>query len=451
MAYQIGFGKADITPRLGIQGRVGITHFLNLPGDPVSIQALYFSQGMDEVLQLTADVVGITGETLVQIRERVSEATGIPSEQIIITATHTHASPWVWTRQAREAREQGIEFLDEPWFQRFMKGFMEAAREAKSSARDSLLKVGTAEVDRVASNRLEHGWRSSWTEDPELRDKPVGSIDAQVRVLAICEPEGKIRAVVTNYSCHPTAFGGGEVPFVSPDYPYFAQRRLSLKLGYPVSLIYWMGCAGDINTGKFCAEGNDEEVAGFGVRLGDAVLEALNEAQPLEGPLEVTREKHAFEVGDWMSTVKEAKQKFLEKGKPLSRRLAAGEPLVYEDYHEWRMALKHLDFCQCLVDGKMPVELIRLRVGPLAVLFVPGEWFHRIGLSLAGERTPISESIPAAWVTTLADFDLNYIPDPDSFSQKEWYGVSPRMRILSDTGIREMIEASRRLLRKEGV
>lgn len=445
----VGYGKVDISPELGIQGRVGITHFLNVPGDPVAVQALYFSQGMGEVLQLTADVVGITGETLEAIRERVSRVTGIASDQIIISATHTHASPWVWTQQAREARKLGIEFLDEDWFNHFLKAFEDAARDAKASARETLLKVGTAEVERVASNRLEYGWRSSWTEDPEKRAQPVGSIDPQVRVLALCDPEGRVRTVVTNYACHPTAFGGGEVPFASPDYPFFAERRLSRKLGYPVSLIYWMGCAGDVNTGKFCAEGSDEEVAGFGVRLGDAVLEALEHAEVLEGPLEVHREKHAFAVGDWMSTLEVAKKDFLEKGAPLVERLQAEDSLVYEDYHEWRMALKHLDFCQNLVEGKMPVELIRFRIGPLAILFVPGEWFHRIGLSLAPCRPQVAEQVPGAWITTLADFDLNYIPDPESFPRHEWYGVSPRIRILSDEGIRDMIEASRDLLKRE--
>ncbi len=267
-----------------------------------------------------------------------------------------------------------------------------------------------------------------------------------VRLLAICTPEGEPRTLIANYACHPTAYGGGEVSFAAPDFPGFAERYFSRKRGHAVPLIYWMGCAGDINTGKFCADGNDEEVAGFGVRLGAALLEAFSTATVVEGHLEIERELHHFEAGEWMEPVEEARARFEALSGPLARRLGRSETLEYGDYHEWRMALKRLDFCQCLEPEGMPVELIRLGVGPLQLLFVPGEWFHRIGLELMAVKPELAGGVPSVWVTTLANFDLNYIPDPGSFKQNDWYGVAPAVRILSDKGIFEMIAAAKRLV-----
>lgn len=123
---QVGYGDAVITPPLGSPGRVGLTHQLNLPGDPILLRALNLRDGGgSEVLQITAEVVGLTADLMAMIRERI--------------------------------------------------------------------------------------------------------------------------------------------------------------FGKPVPLIYGMGCAGDINTGKFCVEGNDVEVAGFGIRLGDDPGEFRSQLCPGSG------------------------------------------------------------------------------------------------------------------------------------------------------------------------
>jgi len=453
MIYRIGYGCEDISPGLGAVGRVGLNHVLNLPGHPLSVKALSIHDGQSEALQITAEVVGLTGDVVRSIKTRLASEMGLERSQVILCATHTHAGPWVWTRQARDAAAHGITLIDETWIDHLIHACVKAGITARNEARPALIKVGAAEVREIASNRLVHGWRESITPDVDKRSLPEGAIDPQVRLFAVCEPDGNLRLMIANYACHPSGYGGAKVPFASPDFPYFAERRVSRLFGRPIPLIYWMGCAGDINTGKYCAEGSDLEVAGFGHRLGNALCQAWDSASPLEGSVRCQGTRQTFETGAWIESEKAARQHFDKLSIVLVKKLEAGKPLSDAEILPWRMALKRLDVCHLARNGGMPVELNCLSLGSLQLLFVPGEWFHRIGLRLATYGGLLTENLPAVWTTTLADFDLLYIPDEESRNHPDWYGVAPPMRTLSDSGIDSLLETTGALLdrsRQEG-
>ena len=205
-------------------------------------------------------------------------------------------------------------------------------------------------------------------------------VGPQLRLLSAWE-NGMPTFVVGNYSCHPTAYGGGRVSFPSPDFPGRAEHHLAEHLGRMVPFVYLMGCAGDINTGKFCAEGSDGENDRFGRRLADAAAQALNASEPLpaDGKVAVANRLIRCEAGAWLPVVAEARKRFDVASREVAPLWRAGEQIPDDLVSEWRAAVKRLDFCQLVDRGSIELPVSRISVGPLILGFVAGERLDSMG------------------------------------------------------------------------
>ena len=100
-----------------------------------------------------------------------------------------------------------------------------------------------------------------------------------------------------------------------------------------------------------------------------------------------------------------------------------------------------MDVCVIARNGCLSIRVHLLEIGGLQALFVPGEWFSKLGREITDRF-----GLPRVWITTVADFDLLYLPDRESRSSKDWYGVAPEMRTISDHGIDLLLEGTQRLL-----
>ncbi len=477
---KIGVGQADISPEPGIAGRLGLQHPL-AAGDPIKAKALYFDSVRSSagrapagssgnhasasdaardnaggaegnhmyrtheagVLQITAEIVGFPRAFRHKVLEAVSGKLGIPADGIILTATHTHCSPWVWELQSDAVAEYGLAIYDRDWEVKVIAGCVEAAEQAVRSADETILRIGAHKVDKIASNRVQHGPRWSITADPDVRAKPEGDIDPDVRVMALYSTSGDPKAVVANYSCHPSGYGGGKTSFPSPDFPYHTELILQKELGREIQLIYWMGCSGNINAGKYVAEGSTEEVARLGERLAGGILGALDGGEKVRtDDCSVTNVDRRYPAGEWIEPIEEVRERVRSASIEAKELIDRGETLAPEIIGRWRSAVKRLDVCTLLDSREMEATIRCMRLGPVRFLFVPGEWFHSYGIRLASERADGS-----TWTTTLADFDLLYIPDEESMPNREWYGVTPRMRAISDEGVRSLFRDTQDLLR----
>ena len=58
--------------------------------DPLHVKAIVFRQGETQIAMVACDVIGVSESLTRPVREKVSERTGIPVENICIAATHTH-------------------------------------------------------------------------------------------------------------------------------------------------------------------------------------------------------------------------------------------------------------------------------------------------------------------------------------------------------------------------
>jgi hypothetical protein len=432
----VGIGDSDITAPAGSVGRLGLEHNLGKAPHPCRAKALYLSNGARaapaRALLVSCEVVGLTRGVAALVRAELQRRLGLPEELAILTATHTHCSPWLWDLEDREARSEGMELLDGAYLRLLIAGCADAAAQAVRQARPRPLSLGSATVRAVASNRVQFGFRGSVCADARLRAQPEGDIDPVVRALVVGNID-RPDAVIANYACHPSGYGGGKTGFASPDFPHYAEQALSRFYGTAVPLHYWMGCAGDINPGKYVAEGSDGEVRALGERLAEGIIAACRTSETVDGPLVVRHLDLRLPAGGWIDGEAKARDRFRSVCAEVR---ASGRPLDAGLVHRWRMAIKWLDKSLLARDGFFDARVHMVGLGPARLLFTAGEWFHAFGLELAGLGLP-----GKVWVTTLADMDLLYMPDRGSRGRPASYGVDPSMRTIRDDGVDTLFRA----------
>ncbi|HRX42143.1 MAG TPA: hypothetical protein P5315_05160 [Clostridia bacterium] len=429
-----GFSEKDISPEYPVPGRLGINHIIN-PHHEIKAKAAAMENETGRFLFIVCEIVGLTISENTNIRKQINEETGIPIENIVITCTHTHASPWIWDLQAEMARKFGYEVLDVPWMDKVMTNAAKAGIEALSKMNECRVLYGEAMTEGIVSNRVDPVTRWSICADDEIRNAPEGIVDKAVRTITFTDKKGIPLFMFTNLACHPTAYGGGKTLKVSPDFPYIAERHLKEKYNENLVVAYWQGCAGNINSGKYIREGSEEEVEASGRRFFEAIDAAFLTSKELDaGKVSYKYEKLSLPVGEFVKKPEEAFEYFEEYCRLIEEKGEADD----HDVHNWRRRLKQLDVSVLSGGKSMEMELQLLRMGEADMLFVPGEWYVQMYMELASgykKRKLI--------VTTVNNFDLLYIPDEGSMHNKEWYGVKTDMRSLGDESAIRLFERAK--------
>ena len=91
---RIGFSRIDTTPPIGtyLSGQL-----VSLPARSVESNlyawAMYISDGETDVVFVSCDVLTIPNEMAQTVRKEADRLTGIPADNIVICATHTHSGP----------------------------------------------------------------------------------------------------------------------------------------------------------------------------------------------------------------------------------------------------------------------------------------------------------------------------------------------------------------------
>ena len=415
---QVGVAKVEITPPLGVPCSLGLDDACELVLDTPYIRAIALSDGVMAICLLAADVIGLQQQTLADLRQAVSRATGLPPEAIIAHATHSHEAPSVHIALNKELEPYGLQYTDPAYYQSFLRSVAEAAQAALGNMFSAKLAWGRGQVMGVASNRriVDEDGRVSmrWSNsNAELRDYPEGNIDPWVRLLLLQESNGPRQALILNYCCHPTAAGGDEERYVTGDFPGEAMRLLEMER-QGRSCLYFTGPCGNINPGKYTGDAGTVEdrvrdVHRLGSRLADGVHLALAAVEPMDADsLRLTREVVTLPVRQEMlpaeqlrAHLDEAVQRYRE-AKLANKRLPGGGDIR-------RLAHKSA-FLRLAKGGAIPTEVVAMGIGSAAICFLPGECFLELAQSLWGRFPHLNLQIVAP-----TDYSISYVPTPEAY------------------------------------
>jgi Neutral/alkaline non-lysosomal ceramidase. len=196
------------------------------------VTALAVSDRQTTAIILDLDIQILTNQRADQIRSVVSQATGIPVQNIRASATHTHSGPvpyksWI---------EKGYEMVG-PWFENLALWSAEAAVEAIAGLQPICIRAGRGQC-HINTNRR----AATQTGERFLGINPAGPCDHEVLVIRFDSLEGNPLATLVNYACHPTIMGPAN-RLITPDYPGAMKRVVERAIGG--KCLFLQGSAGD--------------------------------------------------------------------------------------------------------------------------------------------------------------------------------------------------------------
>jgi len=272
-AIRVGLAKVDITPPVGgkMSGYAGRGLSTGVH-DPLFARIAYFESGETKVALVSWDVCEFQSSWL----RKELENLGISN--LLLCSTHTHAGP--------DLDEPDFPSKEKPWRRTVEERILDAVKKAAAktfpafiSAAEGNIAIGynrlKRERDQTATTYFQNPWRI-----------PLGPVDPTVCVIRIDGEEGKTRAVIVCYACHPVVLGPKNTT-ISADYPGVTMKRIEERLGADALCLFIQGCAGDINPLLMGREAGSEEdftlVRQAGNLLAKEVEEVLEETKGKSG------------------------------------------------------------------------------------------------------------------------------------------------------------------------
>lgn len=296
-SFQVGFGREKIHP----------TSAIALAGYGGNTTAERTSQGQldylyatcvavtdangETVLLYTLDIINVITDWVPDLRAAVTEATGVPGDRIMLSATHTHSAPDVFTAVNQI----------HPYYKVFKDGIVAAGKMAMEDRANATLSTASA---TVPMNCVRHYVQSDGMcfgdnfgkQNPDLKDstRPVTESDKQMQVIRVTREGDKKDIVMVNYQGHPkvastngTYEGRQTRMMISADYVGFT--RMYLEQQEDVLFAYYLGASGNLNPHDASNLGTANpnmplKVQDYSKMLMGYVIEAMNSTTPVETP-----------------------------------------------------------------------------------------------------------------------------------------------------------------------
>jgi hypothetical protein len=212
-----GAARIDITPAADALP----ANYLGIL-DRIHARAIYLDNGEAQAALISVDAGGISDNVWQAVTGRLELELGIPPEQVLLTATHTHSVP----------RQPGPGYAD---------AIVEAVIRARARSVPARLGYGEG-VSYINVNRnvIDPETRR-WWEGPNYDGPP----DKTVAVISIEDLDGDPIAVYYNYAMHAVAVG--QLDLVSGDAPGTTSKYIEDSFDDRIVALWSLGAAGDQN------------------------------------------------------------------------------------------------------------------------------------------------------------------------------------------------------------
>jgi neutral ceramidase len=437
---QAGVAVVDITPP--IPWRMSGYFYERVSSgvkDPLQAKALVLEQGDVTAAMVFCDLVGVPRQVSDRARQGIARATGIPTDNIVIAATHTHTGPLYYgplrelfhQRAVERFGSDSNESIDYP--AKLVEQVSSAVVKAQSDLRPVEIAAGVAREDRLAFNRRFHMRDGSVRFNPGQLNpdivRPTGPIDPDVGLLALkTDGADEPFAAVISYALHLDTTNGTEY---SADYPRFLEEGLRKKFGNSFTALFGAGTCGDVNHIDVRTKEvrRAEEIGGLlaetvGRALEDDVLMPVAKpklavaAATVNAPLQTYTSAEVDEARQNLEIVGQRKLPFLDEVKAYSI-------VALQSYEE----------------PTLPLEVQAFRISDdVAIVTLPSEIFVELGLAIKA-ASPFETTL----VIELANDSLGYIPTKKAFAEGSYETVNSRV----EPGVGEMlVEAAVKLLKQ---
>ena len=203
----IAVRKVNPDPLLPVSGGVGPSHPVSRMEGDLTVRALVLEQEGTLVAIVSADFLGFPAVLGNRVRAAVKE---IPSQNILIGATHTHSAPDCYGFPDGA----GGTARDANYVEQVCARMAEALHEAATNLQPARLKIATGE----AKGKIAYNYYAEQLYDPRCN------------VIQALDASGKPIATLVNYAIHPEVLGS-DAGICSPDLIGPLYERLAEKGG----------------------------------------------------------------------------------------------------------------------------------------------------------------------------------------------------------------------------
>jgi len=397
-----GAAKVDITPATSELPK----QYLGIL-DKIYSRAIVLNNGQTSAALITLDAGGVRTELADAVRHRVEKELGIPSENILITATHTHSVPFTMPKSYED-------------------NIVASVRDAQKSLQPARMSYGTGvsylNVQRDMIDPNSHEWWEGANYG--------GLTDRTVALIKFESLAGDPIAVYYNYAMH--AVITGTLDLVSGDIPGASSRYIEQSSGDKVVALWSEGAAGDqnpvyfqqtydlrkIRIDDYAKRGQDisnamppggqgmdrnnpevkrlmdeqkEMILSMGQLLGEEVLHVMRTAKRADSDIRILGKEEAITC-------------------PGRERTNEGRGGIAGTYK----------------DGKpVQLEIGLLMVNDVAIGYVNGEVYNEIAQRFKQE-SPFKHTMMATLTNGMAN--SGYIPDDASFGHNTFEVLSSRLK-----------------------
>ena len=289
--FRAGFARTSITPTFSMPlAGYGNTYLRMSVGylDPLYANCVAMTdENGATVLLFMLDLIGARSEYLNYVVNAVSEATGIPKENIFLQGSHTHSAPDMGYATYKEENYSkykeaqlkaiiGIKY----YRTRLADALTQVAFDALADRAPATLKAGNIEVEGL--NFVRHYLLDNGTyAGPNFGDFNSGKIvkheteaDHTLQILQFERKEAK-DILLLNFQVHVTRTGGGRKTDISAD--IVGQIRNNVENKLDVWCSYMQGAAGNVNPTSMIAEENrTTDYKEYGVLFSESVVDCYN-------------------------------------------------------------------------------------------------------------------------------------------------------------------------------
>ena len=397
--FRAGAAASNITPPLG--GPV-IGGWNSPPAthvhDELYAKCLVLDDGTTRLAFVICDNLGIGREVYDEARQIIHDKTGIPSDNMMMAATHTHSS--VSARGANRLRPNA-ELTD---YQQFLvMRIADGVRRAVNNLEPARIGWGVgSEATQVFNRRClmkpgvptpnPFGGTDKAVMNPGRGNpgifKAAGPTDPEIAFVSVQSVDGRPLALLANYSLH--YVGGGRAGALSADYFGMFSERIRQLLNAdgaepPFVGILSNGSSGDINNINWLQKSRQKL----------APYEKMQQVAELVAQA-VQRAHRQIEFHDWVRLGAMRKEQTLavriptEKQMSYSRKIL-DKPEGAEPHHKREKVYASRTLQMHESPDEVSVVLQTFRIGELGVCAIPFEVFVEIGLELKA-KTPFAQT-----------------------------------------------------------
>ncbi len=400
-----GAAQVDITPTVFpvINSGGFLERMADRAHDRLMSRALILDDGASRIALVVVDNLMMTQEFLDEVKQQASQATGIPTEHMLISATHTHSAPSVMGALGSRADAAYTQFLPG----QIVKSIVLAAEKLEPA------RVGWASIQDYAHNHCRR-----WVYRPDRMPNdpfgnrtvrammhpghqspnhigPSGPADQSLTLLSVQSPDGRPIAVLGNYAMH---YKGS--PAVSSDFCGRFGDAFAALIGADAASPAFVGMmsqgtSGDSMWMDYAKPANDPGLDGYTLAMAQVAREV--------------HQKIAYQ--DWVPLAMAESRLTLARRAPDAERLAWAKEVAAKIQDRLPQNQPEVYALEALYLHEQPeveIKLQAIRIGDLGITALPNEVYGITGLKLKAQ-SPLEHTLNIE----LANGAFGYIPPPE--------------------------------------